>query len=462
MKAWEMAQKILHEAKPAVVEEEDQTWDAMEDVEKSVDFMTRLLWHSNVPGSLAPESLMVASVQAMENRGYKVEDGVDLIQKGFKAYEADDIVTLNKISAELQYAVHNATKDETNKYWQYTFYDKLEQYMKNATFDQDVVVDTTSEKYYNQVKGSWYGQLIGAGIGTAVEGYTTKNIKEVFGDVNEYTRQPNTYNDDITFELAFLKAFEAKGFNVSSKDIALEWVGLIPSGWSAEEIALRNIRYGILPPASGQFNNPYNEWIGAQMRGVVCGVVAPGRPEKAAELAWKDGEVSHINNGIFGEIFNAVMAAYAFVIDDLKIIIEKSMEAIPNDSEYYYVVNYAYEKCKKNDDWESSWANCEEEFKKYNWIHTYPNAAAEVIALWYGEGDFNKTLNIIAMEGQDVDCNAAQILSILGTIIGYKEIPTKWLDPVYKDLKTYVRTMKEMKTEDLIKKTVKIANQYNK
>src|SRR3712207_8823928 len=52
----------------------------------------------------------------------------------------------------------------------------------------------------------------------------------------------------------------------SSKDIAKEWVGLIPAGWSAEDIALKNIRMGIFPPESGYKNNPYREWIGAQMR----------------------------------------------------------------------------------------------------------------------------------------------------------------------------------------------------
>ena len=74
-------------------------------------------------------------------------------------------------------------------------------------------------------------------MGTMVEGYTSKNLFEVFGNVNDYLREPNTFNDDITFELAFLDAFKNKGYNVSSKDIALAWVGLIPCGWSAEEFA---------------------------------------------------------------------------------------------------------------------------------------------------------------------------------------------------------------------------------
>lgn len=47
-------------------------------------------------------------------------------------------------------------------------------------------------------------------MGTMVEGYTSENLKKTFGDVKEFLREPNTYNDDITFELAFLDAFSKK------------------------------------------------------------------------------------------------------------------------------------------------------------------------------------------------------------------------------------------------------------
>jgi ADP-ribosylglycohydrolase len=49
--------------------------------------------------------------------------------------------------------------------------------------------------------------------------------------------------------------------------------------------------------------------IGAAMRAAVCGALAPGNPRKAAELAWKDGRISHHNNGILAEVFNAVLVS---------------------------------------------------------------------------------------------------------------------------------------------------------
>ena len=42
-------------------------------------------------------------------------------------------------------------------------------------------------------------------------------------------------------------------------------------------------------------------------------------------------------------------------------------------------------------------------------IHAYPNAAAEVVALYFCENDYDKLVSLIAMCGLDVDCNAAQV-----------------------------------------------------
>ena len=69
MKAWEMAQEIFHNAQPVIRSEEEQTWTDNVDVSGFYDDNLSLDWGSNVPGSGAPEKIMVAAVQALENRG---------------------------------------------------------------------------------------------------------------------------------------------------------------------------------------------------------------------------------------------------------------------------------------------------------------------------------------------------------------------------------------------------------
>ena len=105
-------------------------------------------------------------------------------------------------------------------------------------------------------------------------------------------------------EFTATKPFEKLATDVTEFKVCNDKVYLIQCGWSAEELAIRNIKNGIFPPESGTHCNPFNEWIGAQMRAGVCGMTAPGRPYIAAMLAWRDGEVSHANNGILGEVFS--------------------------------------------------------------------------------------------------------------------------------------------------------------
>jgi len=454
MKAWEIAYDIFSNAKPRILSSEDQGWSSLKAVSDFYDAQLSLDWSSNVPGSGAPERIMVASIQALENRGYIVENGYELLERGIKAHSDKNNIELQRISAEMKNAFLNAKKNENSDYWKFKRYNSFEEYKNNVCFKEAVEVDVSTDQFRDQIKSAWMSQLIGAAMGTMVEGYTSKNLYKSFGDVKDYIREPNTYNDDITFEIAFLDAFKQKGYNLTSRDIALSWVSLIPCGWSAEEIALRNIRAGLMPPESAKFNNPFNEWIGAQMRGAICGMVAPGNPMLAAELAWKDGEVSHANNGILGEIFNATMISMSFVSKDIKEIVKSSIDLIPSDSEYYSVVSFAYDSCLKHGDWHDALAECEQKYIKYNWIHAYPNACCEVIALMYGDGDYEKTLNIITMCGIDADCNAGMIMPILGIQQGMRIIPTRLIHSAFDKLITYMRGYDEIKLEDLVDDTL--------
>ena len=201
--------------------------------------------------------------------------------------------------------------------------------------------------------------------------------------------------------------------------------------------------------------NPFNEWIGAQMRGGICGMTAPGNPAMAAYLAWQDGAVSHANNGILGEIFNAVMTSLSFTEQDIRLIVRTAASMIPDDSEYRSVLSFALRCCEEHDDWREALAVCEEKYRRYNWIHAYPNACCEVIALYYGEGDFEKTLHIITMCGLDADCNAAMIMPLIAISRGTDSIPEKYLHPAFERLDTYMRgEYREITMDALVEKTV--------
>ena len=119
------------------------------------------------------------------------------------------------------------------------------------------------------------------------------------------------------------------------------------------------------------------------------------------------------------------------------------------------MIDYAMGLCKSCEDWETAWRQCEERFKTYNWIHAYPNAAAQVIALWYGSS-FDEMLHIIAMEGYDVDCNAAQIATAYAILEG-KPLAPRWTDPIGDKLETYMRGIRETSIRELAEYTCRMA-----
>lgn len=452
-KAWEMELEVMTDAVPVVLKDEEQGWGAIEAVENMDDLMLKMKWHSAVPGSGAPERVIIGAVQSLDNMGFGVSELEALIPEGLRLYDNNDLIGLNRLTSKMWNMMEHAEKVPNHPYHKYKVYETFDDYLSSVRFPKPKKYDVNDHKYEESLYAGWCAQIVGGAIGTAVEGYTPQAIRKAFGSVKGYVRKPNTYNDDITYEIAFLKAAERKGKNLNASDIAEEWAALIPFGWSAEEWALKNIKLGIYPPLSGKLHNPYREWIGAQMRGAAPGMMAPGDYMKAARYAFMDGIVSHHNNGVLGEVFNALLVAGSFVNADTRKLLKEVIGLIPHDSEYRSVIDFALNECLTNDDPEVSVDNILKKYREYNWIHAYPNAAIEVVSLWYGNGDFDKTMEICANAGYDADCNAAQIATVLGIQNGIRSIKDKWLSAIGDRLDTYIRGHKVMSIKDLAKMT---------
>ena len=433
----------------------------MKDVMNFEDNLLEILWNSSVPGSGAPEHLMVGAVQAAGNKGLDVTEAANLLHEGLEALNQRKLRELNMLTSLLLEKLDTAKKDPRSIYWNFEQVNSWEQHHSLIKKWPSFKVDFSSKDFEDRILAAWLGQICGGAFGTPIEGFTSDKIFETLGSPKTYARTPNTYNDDITYEIAFLEAYSKKGHGMTSKDIAAEWIGLIPFGWSAELVALKNIKLGIFPPESGSRTNPFSEWIGAQMRGAIVGMVSPGNLKEAARLAWTDGLVSHTGNGILGEVFNALMCSLAFVAEDIREMLISVISLLPSGTQYYSVVKSSLDLCRESDDWRSAWKICEEKYKEYNWVHSYPNAAAEIIGLWYGNGDFDKTMEIIAGCGLDVDCNAAQAGAILGIFGGVDIIPSKWVDPIGDVLETYLRGMERLSIKKLSEKTVLLVRTHN-
>lgn len=465
-KAWELDYENMCNAVPIKNRTDTIQWDSMLEgtMLKEAHEMLELgkgWWLKPLPESKAPYSKMLGAISCIENMGYDVSEAEKLVEEAFKAIEENRLIDIQIINARVFKALAEAPKIPDHPYWSYTIYENYEQYRKNvkfAEYPQYQIPD--DETFFAQVHAGWLGEIIGSALGTAVEGFQSNQLFEVFGEIHGYVKPPETLNDDITFELALLKAFEEKGYDIASEDIADKWVGLIPFAYTAEGVALNHLRNGIYPPQSGFLVNPYREMIGAAMRAAICGALAPGRPELAADLAWRDARISHHNNGILAEVFNAVIVSMAHVETDMRVVLEKAFDAIPKDCELYSVMEFARTACQTCKTYREALAMCEEHYKRYNWVHCYYNICSEIIAITYAGNDFEKCMTILMMAGQDNDCTGGPIGHAYGVMLGEAGIGEKFIAPLKDQLDSYVRTMESQKISDLSRETVEAIRKH--
>jgi len=150
-KAWELELEVLKASQPVILEAEDQNWNFADEVEKMEDIFTKMKWQSNVPGSGAPERVIIGAIQAVENLGYDVSRVEKLIPIGLKAYEEDDVLTLNKITCRIWNYLNNVEKDLKSDYWNYKIYDSFSKYDEDVTWEEYKEVNTNTEEFYNKI-----------------------------------------------------------------------------------------------------------------------------------------------------------------------------------------------------------------------------------------------------------------------------------------------------------------------
>jgi ADP-ribosylglycohydrolase len=354
--------------------------------------------------------------------------------------------------------------------------------------------ELTSKEYYNKVLGSWLGRIIGDFVGAPVEFMPYFDRKNKYGDITGYPEPINLayVNDDEMYEICALIALLKNGINLTSKDIAEEWVNrLYTMNFTAEKVAINNLKEGISPPESGVYNNPYYDAIGAQMRADIWGQISPGCSTIAKYYAELDGSISHAGIGIEGEVFIAVLISQAFIEKKIEQNIIKALKFLPKakDSLYTQMVLKAMEFHKEfPEDYVKArkklikyWNDIKEkliketpssDIKRLSFltkiipemhtpdVHVLPNIGIIILSLLYGtknyEDPLGESICISAMMGLDTDCNCGNIGAILGAQLGANDIPSKWIDPLQNSFSTYVEGYEKWKITDLADRVYQI------
>ncbi|MCL2813810.1 MAG: ADP-ribosylglycohydrolase family protein [Oscillospiraceae bacterium] len=340
--------------------------------------------------------------------------------------------------------------------------------------------------YTDRLKGAFFGRVSGCILGAAVEFWSiddmeawAKWIGDEFPNTHYWSKAKNpngmhygvnpTYDftlegldgvpvdDDITYTLLGLLIAEDCGLGFNTGDVGACWLKYLPYACTAEDIALKNLKKGIPADKCGEIDNPYVQWIGADIRSDPFGYLAPGLPEKAAEMAYYDAYISHRRNGIYGEMFFSAAIAAAFAAGDPFRAMSAALCEIPKESLLYNDVSWALETKDSVRDYRHARSLVDAHFEGMSGVHTDNNAALVIFGLQLGGGDFSKTIgNTVAM-GLDNDCTGATAGSLFGACHGFGAIGAKWHEKFNNKLHSYLIGHPFFEIDDVINRFTKLA-----
>ncbi len=326
-----------------------------------------------------------------------------------------------------------------------------------------IVTDPGDEVLFDRVLAAWLGRCAGCLLGKPVEGWRSPAMWGFLKDQGLYpladffrsdaraelydkyqvsrerafidlvTHMPE--DDDTNYTVTGLAIMKQHGPDFAPQDVANFWLQNIPifHTFTAERAAYRNFANLIPPPRSATYRNPYREWIGAQIRADFWGYAALGDPERAAEYAWRDASVSHVKNGVYGEMWVAAMLAAAPYAGDIEDVIRIGLGEIPAKCRLA-------EDIQQVIDWYHAGVAAEEairciharwdEYNPHHWCHTNSNAQIVALGLLWGENDYGQSICRAVQSCFDTDCNGATVGSVFGMLHGTATLPKRWIGPL--------------------------------
>ena len=350
-------------------------------------------------------------------------------------------------------------------------------------------LDLSAKALLDRMLGAWLGRAAGCTLGIPCEGMSKGAIRQAsraFGQrypLCDYWRvDPKPGNaegkhygltprrkflrdhidrigtdDDLTYTLLGLLILEEHGIDFSAQQVGEAWQRYLPMACTAERVALHNLREGLEPPDTARVDNPYQEWIGADIRSDPWGYAAPGLPEAAAAFAYRDATVSHLRTGVYGAMFFSAAIAAAFALDEVEEVLQVALTEIPRNCRLTRTVKQTFTWRRRDDDWDRTTDRILAKFAGMAGAHTLNNAALTVAGLLYGKGRFQKTIALTVMGGVDTDCTGATAGSIVGAMLGARRLPKKWIAPLGDRAESYLMGRRRWRSSDIAARFCRIA-----
>jgi ADP-ribosylglycohydrolase len=333
--------------------------------------------------------------------------------------------------------------------------------------------------YADRIEGALLGRMAGCTLGAPVEFWSIERM-EALAEENRQPFPPRDYwravpdpkqkryemspreaytrgkmngvpvDDDLAYTLLGLLIMEDFGPEFTVEDVGRAWVKYLPYACTAEKVALENLRSGVPASRAGEKNNPYSEWIGADIRSDPWGYLAPGWPERAAAMAYRDARISHRRQGVYGEMFFSAAIAAAFAVDDPVEALRIGLTEIPKSSALARAVRWALKAAPEIRGYRQARDAMEERFKGMSRVHTINNACLTIWGLTIGGTDFTRVIGETVAMGMDNDCTAATAGSIAGAVLGRQGIPSRWYRNFNNTVHSYLKGRRRFTISGLV------------
>ncbi|MFO8007044.1 MAG: ADP-ribosylglycohydrolase family protein [Candidatus Brocadiia bacterium] len=282
-------------------------------------------------------------------------------------------------------------------------------------------------RYRDKVLGCWLGKNIGGTLGAPLEG------RRWMHDLTFYDPVPDEPlpNDDLDFQLVWLKMLESEGPSPALPVFADYWVRCLSAyPWNEYGFCRRNLARGLMPPVSGCFENYYVDEMGSPIRSEIWACTTPADPQRAAARAWRDSALDHAGGeGMHGEMFWAAVQSAAFVEDDAETLIRIGLSMIPVPCAISRVIREALWCRHSGLRWSEARQRIADIFGHRQPCNAVPNHGFIILGWLYGQ-DFGDRLCKAVNCGYDTDCTGATLGALLGILGGTDAIPARWREPV--------------------------------
>lgn len=291
--------------------------------------------------------------------------------------------------------------------------------------------------YQDKVKAIWIGQMAAATMGFQFE-HNTASRKWV--DDYPEPMKFSTVDDDWYYEMVAVRAFECCGIDMTVQQLGKQWLQNSCGTWGSSEQARLLMKRGVAADSAG--HPKYNKlWftIGPQFSSDVYGALAPGLPNTAARMARKYAHINGYAEGADGAVFVSGMISLGFTEQDPKAIVRKAATLISPQSPYRQCIDMVIRLADQGKTARQVFDAVED-----RWHMEYPatnnavaNGAIVATSVWFGQGDFLKTVNLAfgAADFTDADCNGANSASVIGAMHGMKAIPVNLVNQFHDRIK---------------------------